>query len=195
MINKTGWTLIELFVYMGLMVLLVFLVGSFVSSVNLFLYKNSCEREGIIRRALALDILTRDLISCSCDYLNCDLDNNIFMKRELSNTGKIIIKWVGWECDSGGLIRSEGDYNIKTHRWGKRVKSFACKEIKELKLIPYLNNSGDKVLGIEISYVYKKENQECKDHIWVRVRSRGFSINYSSGSAGVSNDSNVLTLV
>jgi len=111
--NSRAFTLIELIVYMCIL-----------SFFSLFIFEYWCaiQKSTSVKvdiPSISYDVLRRDIAQASCSSHEWGALSNelVFKKKRLNIDGTLTTFDVGWKCDKGRLVRSNGVYDFLAGRW------------------------------------------------------------------------------
>lgn len=121
--EHSGFSLIELLLYIGSVSVFSLLILSHFSSIQNKIIFDRKKDDLIIQNSTVLDLLRRDLYSASWDLNDWDEQNFVFRKNLLDASGKFHTTCTGYSFDKNGIKRIEGEYNFSTHSWLKKVSS------------------------------------------------------------------------
>lgn len=134
---NTGFSLVEVMVYLGCTtVLLVFVFGWVVQQTKDCMRVRQALHQGLYEQ-LVRDVMRRDFIGASRDVRDYDIKNRVFKKYWLDRQGRKHSAWIGYKVASKGIARYQGMYNPITGVWVKRSISYlpACFDHLEFSYI------------------------------------------------------------
>lgn len=136
--KRGGFTLLELVVYLGLFSVLVSVMGRASVQVIARLASLYAETNKVIREALFIDVVRRDLLSASSSVMEWDTKHFVFRKKRLNNLCEPVITDIGFvvttSCGEKKLLRYEGRYDFARSIWCKKITSVVSDCIDSLSL-------------------------------------------------------------
>lgn len=163
--NKKAFTLIELLVGMALFSVFSLAVFSFCSGVYSFLRQSGGRTDMLVKNALAIDMIYKDMISALQDVHFWDTEKCVWHKQGLDDAGTMVVAAVGWEIikDKRGralLRRNEGTYDFAAKKWTKRSASHFPSSISDVSIKLLLNKDRVSVHRIKLSYLSENRRQD-----------------------------------
>jgi hypothetical protein len=172
--NSGGFSILELSLYVALVVIVIPLIFSFFNKTQNAILKNISFQEQIIRNAVVIDLLKRELMSAKTSQEDWDIQQNIFRKESINTKGYIIQTWVGWKITKKGLIRRAGVYDPNVHKWIKKNDTLFICSIKKLTFFPKSLEEKQEITGITVQYQDSFDKNSKTNEEFIRLRNRKF---------------------
>ena len=163
--NRHGFSLIEFTIYFFLVLLLSTLVIHWVSSSHIRMSRvgNKCLQSLAV--CAAADCLMRDLYTAPSDlekWKLCDESAGyVFCAGSLD---------VGFACDEGSLVRSEGTYNTTAGAWSTRKKSVIARDVTACTLTRVFAEKSNQVRQLVLNIRSRKADHEYTAQHTITIR-------------------------
>ena len=170
--TNRGFTLVELTIYIALFSFISVLFFGVASHAQFKFTRTSCEQEHLLRQALALDLLRRDLMSASFSISDWDARNAVFKKTTLSVKNIPESACVSWFIGAQGLTRARGEYDFVKHEWINRTSCLVCKSISQISFVLQKVEAEKREACKGVWVVYKNVDSVEEKKIFVKFRNR-----------------------
>jgi len=168
--KNSGFLLLELIIYLFLSVGLCYLTFSLLHRFQESFLRQTSLRNTLMKRMLVLDLIKRDVISAGMRHADWDSQNNLFIKRYLTQDGIPKNSWISWRVVPSGLKRQERALNTTVSEDKSQTMFFPC-DLKQLTFVPQFVENESLIEGIKLQYAFKKSLKKII-HENIRLRNR-----------------------
>ncbi len=149
---STSFTLVEVTIYLALSSVLVCLALSLLNQTSLSIAQRTTKYEEIVRIAIFIDLLKRDLAQASMMPADWVAQEATFKQEFLDQRGQRMSQWVHWSVGTDGLIRSYGLYEPVKKEWlGYQTDFFGC-GVTAISFKPTINHDTGCVESVTVIY-------------------------------------------
>lgn len=168
MLSK-AFTLVEVSIYLALSSVLTCLSLSLLNQTSLSITQRSTKNEEVIRTAVFIDLLKRDLTQASILPADWDSQETTFKQEFLDQHGQRMSQWVCWSVVADGLIRSYGLYEPAKKEWvGKQADFFGC-SVTAISFKPTINNDTGCVESVTVVYEQHTKSYQATVRLYNRI--------------------------
>jgi len=148
--TKPAFTLLELVLALALFAISSVVAAGFLATTGVWASKTVRMLRDDCATALALDVVTRDVLSARNDIRYWDAEQNVFMIETVDENGVLHASWVGWDVSKQGLRRKQGVYDRAKHAWTGATSSVVGCALTEFKLMPRVNRDSGMVASVAV---------------------------------------------
>ncbi|MBX9831359.1 prepilin-type N-terminal cleavage/methylation domain-containing protein [Candidatus Babeliales bacterium] len=148
----SGFTLVEVTVYLALSSILACLAFSLFNQTSLSIAQRSATHEDLVRTAIFVDLLKRDLASASMRPADWVAKDAMFKQEFIDPRGNLESQWVSWSVSKDGLIRSYGLYESIKKEWVRKQTDFFGCGVTAVSFEPVINRDTNCVEAVAVTY-------------------------------------------
>ncbi|MBY0353467.1 prepilin-type N-terminal cleavage/methylation domain-containing protein [Candidatus Babeliales bacterium] len=150
--RPSGFTLVEVTVYLALSSILACLAFSLFNQTSLSIARRSAAHQDLVRTTIFVDLLKRDLASASMQSADWVAKRATFKQEFIDPRGNLESQWVSWSVSKDGLMRSYGLYEPAKKQWARKQTDFFGCGVTEVRLEPVINRDTNCVEAVAVTY-------------------------------------------
>lgn len=155
--------------YLALSSVLTCLALSLLNQTSLSIAQRSTKHEEIVRTAVFIDLLKRDLTQASMLPADWVSPQATFKQEFLDQRGQRTCQWVCWSVGAEGLIRSYGLYEPVKKEWlGHQADFFGC-GVTAISFKPTINNDTGCVESVTVVYEQHAKTYQATVRLYNRI--------------------------